>query len=704
MTVVFLKIVNMSIAAGWLVLAALLLRILLSRAPKWSHVLLWGIVALRLLFPFSIESALSLIPSTETVQPSIMMDASPSIDSGIHSIDQMVNPVISQVFEPAPYASANPLQILIPVSSIIWLTGIVLLIVYTLISYGILHRKVRTAIPMGERVYQSEHIGTPFVLGIFRPRIYLSFAMDPADQELVIAHEKAHIHRKDHWWKPLGFLLLTIHWFNPLMWIAYAMLCRDIEQACDEKVVKNLAYEQRADYSQALLNCNVQRRFISACPLAYAEVGVKKRIKSVLSYKKPSFWLILTALLTCILVAVCFLTDPLKPDDSIKLTERHDSMVQYSVDLETIGSGSLYAEQWVNGTCVRSAPVTMTELVQDIQITMNERREDGSITGIDVQISTDQFGGSLMTFFQFPKDHSTIGWSFTTYEMDKTVSITSGTEMILAAMAFDLGNGVRAYDCETLINEPERLETADSMIIIRACWDSEPLPVQMEEPASIPKEVLRIEDVIMLSEKGQDLTWEDFENYDYYETGSGLYIRVHPIDDLFSLWIGGAGPDSEPVYIYLSTNDDSAASIDIRNGHVKEYVTDPVGMTYSQIQALFDTIESSPQTASSPQAYIEAHVEEYERLVMYDMFVLRYCFEQFLAEDQTGLHGHIMASVCQKVIENYEEALLIDGPMPATGQEWFDLLLQNAKTLDAQYNDEEMQRMYPVSWMLLTML
>ena len=310
MNELFLKIINMSISASWLVLAVLLLRFVLKKAPKWVNVLLWGIVAVRLAFPFSIESALSLIPSAETIPPNIGMNTTPTINSGINAINNAVNPIISQSNTPMAGASVNPLQITIGIFEYIWIFGMIALALYTAISYWRLHRKVDTAVRYKDNIFQSENVKSPFVLGIIKPRIYLPFNMNGQDLEHVVAHEQAHIHRKDHWWKPFGFLLLTIHWFNPLVWLAYVLLCRDIELACDEKVIKELGNEQRADYTQALVACSVNRRMIAACPLAFGEVGVKDRVKSVMNYKKPAFWGVVLAVIVCVFVAVCFLTNP----------------------------------------------------------------------------------------------------------------------------------------------------------------------------------------------------------------------------------------------------------------------------------------------------------------------------------------------------------------------------------------------------------
>ena len=321
MSAFFLKTVNMSISASWLVLAVLLLRLVLKKAPKWVSVLLWGFVAIRLICPISIESILSLIPSAETIRPDIMLDPTPELHTGIQSINSAINPIVTQSFAPEPGVSMNPLQLWIPLAAIGWLAGVGVMLIYTAVSYLLLRRKVATAVLLRDNIYQSENVDSPFVLGVVRPKIYLPFRMDRQSLKHVIAHEQAHIRRKDHWWKPVGFLLLTVYWLNPLMWLGYILLCRDIELACDEKVIKALDNQNRADYTQALVTCSVRCRSIAACPLAFGEVGVKERVKSVMHYKKPAFWIILAAIMVCIAVAVCFLTDPVHTPDTVSIVD-----------------------------------------------------------------------------------------------------------------------------------------------------------------------------------------------------------------------------------------------------------------------------------------------------------------------------------------------------------------------------------------------
>ena len=309
MAEIFQKALNMSIAAGWLILAVIALRLLLRRAPKRFRLLLWAVVGLRLALPWSIESALSLIPSAQTLPEGIMLERAPVLDTGISSLNGAINPGFTAAFTPELGASANPLQVVLPIAAALWMRGAAAMLLWALVSWLRLRKRVREAVRLEENVYECE-IASPFVLGLFRPRIYLPFSLENGERELVLAHERAHITAGDHIIKPLGWLLLAAHWYNPLVWLAYALFCRDIELACDERVVRGLSLSDRADYSQALLDLSRPRGGVRACPLAFGESSVKGRVKSVLSYKKPAFWLVLLAVVVCVGAAVCFLTDP----------------------------------------------------------------------------------------------------------------------------------------------------------------------------------------------------------------------------------------------------------------------------------------------------------------------------------------------------------------------------------------------------------
>ena len=402
MNELFLKIINMSISASWLVLAVLILRFVLKKAPKWINVLLWGIVAIRLICPFSFESTLSLIPSAETIPLNIGMDTTPTINSGISAINNAVNPIISQSNTPMAGASVNLLQITIGIYEYIWIFGMIALALYTAISYWRLRRKVDTAVRYKDNIFQSENVSFPFVLGIIKPRIYLPFKMNGQYLEYVVAHEQAHICRKDHWWKPLGFLLLMIHWFNPLMWLAYVLLCRDIELACDEKVIKELCNEQRGDYTQALVACSVNRRMIAACPLAFGEVSVKERVKSVMNYKKPAFWVIIISVIVCVGVAVCFLTNPKQDSYTLRIVVpagSQEKFVYTDEEVNTIrNSIKIWSGDGLGDTEVILSPVnkttetryTATYLTHGMPVEFDAEKDTWFKIGVNMQNSTNE--------------------------------------------------------------------------------------------------------------------------------------------------------------------------------------------------------------------------------------------------------------------------------------------------------------------------
>ena len=311
MAAVFLKLLNLSISASWLVLAVLVLRLISKRSPKWVNVLLWGIVALRLVLPFSIESALSLIPSAETVSPAaVQFDPAPTITSGVSVIDNVVNPPLSEHFSAVPTASVNPLYVWTEIAGWVWLIGLGAMLLYALVSYLRLRRRVSVSLPIQDHIYLCDALSSPFILGVVKPHIYLPSGLDEVQRQNVLAHEQAHLARRDHWWKPLGFALLAVYWFNPVLWLAYTLLCRDIELACDERVIRTMDESAVKTYSTVLLACSMPRKAAITCPLAFGEVGVKERVRNALHYKKPAFWVVAASVAVCVVVAVCFLTDP----------------------------------------------------------------------------------------------------------------------------------------------------------------------------------------------------------------------------------------------------------------------------------------------------------------------------------------------------------------------------------------------------------
>ena len=305
MSTVFLTLLNTSIMASWTMVAVVVLRLVLRKAPKWTVCLLWAILAVRLVLPFSFESSFSLIPSAEVIPTNITQSQTPAIYSGIPQINSAVNPVLLQTT-----TREGALEDILTVLSVAWAAGVGLMLLYSVVSWLLLRLRVRASLRYQDNIYLCDHIQSPFVLGVLAPRIYIPSGLEEGALDHVLAHERAHIRRLDHLWKPLGYCLLSIHWFNPLLWIGYILLCRDIERACDEKVLARIGDAGKAGYANALLECSAHRRMILTCPVAFGEVGVAARVKNALRYKKPAFWVIAISLLLCCGAVMCFLTDP----------------------------------------------------------------------------------------------------------------------------------------------------------------------------------------------------------------------------------------------------------------------------------------------------------------------------------------------------------------------------------------------------------
>ncbi len=386
----FIHLFNLSVSATWLIAAVIILRLALKKlAPRWTVCLLWAVVGLRLIIPFSIESDLSLIPSVETLNPDaiytseeapaeisdavlenpnsfaenlpnvvppitnidqadpelpIIENDAPQtipdrefIQSGIKPVDDRVNGAISSAVDKRP--TDNPMKAFAERGFIVWAVGAALMAVYASVNYLLLKRRVSESLPEGVNIRRSENVGSPFILGIIKPKIYLPFGLSPETEAHIIAHERAHLKRLDHLIKPFGYILLTVYWFNPLVWIAYILLCRDIETACDEKVVAKMSDEARKAYAGALLECGIKRSSIAACPVAFGEVGVKQRVKNALTYKKPMFWIIIVAVILSVALSVFFLTAP--PED----VEKDESESSESIDSSDVSEESVESRE-----------------------------------------------------------------------------------------------------------------------------------------------------------------------------------------------------------------------------------------------------------------------------------------------------------------------------------------------------------------------
>lgn len=314
---IFVKLLNMSISASVLILIAVLLRGVLRRSPKWIHCLLWGLVAVRLVCPLSFESSFSLAPRADFVETKLgvqredgrYMNSATDVSKMLNDdLDNAQNKNLANKGNADRQGDWKKI-------SWTWFVGAVLLLSYAAISYLRFRKKVQASVRLRDGIYVCDNIRTPFILGVIRPGIYLPSDMDEVQTDNVIAHERAHLSRLDQVWKPLGYCLLAVYWFNPLCWLAYVLFCRDMELACDEKVIRDMDVEDKKVYSRVLLSFSDPSHRIAAGPLAFGEIGVKKRIQSVLNYRKPAFWMVGLAILALVVTSLCFLTNPKAAND-----------------------------------------------------------------------------------------------------------------------------------------------------------------------------------------------------------------------------------------------------------------------------------------------------------------------------------------------------------------------------------------------------
>jgi len=404
---IFLKLLNMSITAGWFILAVLCVRLILRKIPKWVNCFLWGAVAVRLICPFSIESQFSMLPSAEPVQSSTIVQGEvqndiPSIDSHLTIVENTINPMLAETFAYNGPESMAPLRSVTYAAGFFWVCGMILLLICATGSMIRLHRFVREAVCVRDNIYICDAVKSPFILGIARPRVYLSSALGGKEMNYIIAHESAHLKRKDHWWKPLGYLLLCIHWFNPLCWAAYALFCKDIELACDEKTARDMTFHEKKEYSEILLSCTKQRSLVMVCPLAFGEVGVKERVKSVLNYKKPALWIMMAAVAVCVILAICFMTNPAK-EYRIRITIPAGSTETFCyLDEEISPKGNtltIYAGEGLGDTEIKLLPVEVREenaydepvyITPGMPVEMDVEKGAWFKIGVNIQNQTDK--------------------------------------------------------------------------------------------------------------------------------------------------------------------------------------------------------------------------------------------------------------------------------------------------------------------------
>lgn len=526
------KLFNMSLTASVAIVLVILLRLLLKKAPKVISYALWGVVLFRLLCPMSIGSNFSVYnlfdaPAQESgtitsvieyVPSNIVHTEYPSVALPVPGISDVINEALPQGQE---QLVADPLEAPMSITTYIWMIGVLVMVIYSIVSYIRLRRKLSVVVPLRDNIFIADDIKSPFVVGLFRPKIYLPCNLGDKEQEYIILHEQHHIKRLDHVMKALAFLALAIHWFNPLVWVAFILASKDMEMSCDEAVIRKIGGDVRADYSASLLTLATGRRIIAGTPLAFGEGDTKGRINNLSKWKKPAVWVVLVAVVACVVLAVCLLTNPSQTRDTMKWAQ--------SLSVEDVASADLVVyPQAADKQFKQLSAEELSEMVALINESKGKYR-----------IEHEELAGGGISFYITMKD----GTSHSVENIGNTYLVIDG-EYYEASYNWLNGWSKRFGEGNTRIPD---------------------------QYFSVP---LTLDEVLELSQRGHELIWGDFNSYKYYETGSGLYIRVYEIDDDFSLWIGGSGPEYElePMYIYLALKDDIDTHIDIRDGNVAEFI------------------------------------------------------------------------------------------------------------------------------------
>ena len=883
---IYMEVLDMSKTASIVILVVILARLLLKKAPKVFSYALWVVVLFRLLCPVTFEAPVSIVPEMSSVsQGYTLSEESISVFGAGEAAYQAIGDALNgglgiqhiRTTEKTEtgmtkYVTTDWWSVWILFGQYVWMAGVAGMLIYSAVSYLKIRKKLSVIVPLRDNIFIADDIKSPFVVGLFRPRIYLPCNLGDKEQEYIILHEQHHIKRLDHIMKALAFLALAIHWFNPLVWVAFILAGKDMEMSCDEAVIRKAGGDIRADYSASLLTLATGRRIIAGTPLAFGEGDTKGRIRNLANWRKPAFWVVLVAVAACVVLAVCLLTNP----------NSSSRVLKYSYTSYLSGSQQTKVMQAYNLE-KKALSVTVnfetTEGPVMIELAYGHKKNGADNEWIYNEPVSMALGESRT--FTVPADHH---FTFTATSLDGA----NGNVMFVFTESKSTENQLNNSDEVTpdkITFEAEVLEAHDGYFLVKPepSWainsaDQIEVPMKNMDPALEPqvgdiieisysgeiletypvrlKEVygirviaettkLTLDDVIILSRYGYDLSWSDFENYDYIETGSGLYIRVYEINEMYKLWIGGAGPDRDPMYIYLALADDLDTRIDIRDGGVEEFIAAdhsevlltnaihdaileankpskpdglyhcasfallsletvsgtplagatnhmetvtvyglalhqgygfsghtfheaagshiPVAITFdvvdgkyvlkdywtprdgsyyvedirnkfpdeiedealdtqkyirAQIQTcydkavryggvatdyaveyLFEVIESSPVASSRPAAYIDAHPIEYQELLYYGNYTLRYVFSEFLKGSQTGLRGHLMREVLDDLAPEAQLRLYAE-----TGQEYFDEWKAAAIRVGEQHDAEWIKANQPAIGLLLQML
>lgn len=669
---VFPRVVNLSAVASIVILFVILARFLLRKAPKIFSYALWGVVLVRLLLPLSIPSPFSAIPriqTTGTVQintalPKIEFETPADRQENIQNLEQSVEQEIPYV----PTATVIPPAAYL---SLLWLAGMGFMILYSVLSYHKLQKQVRISIPLRDNIYIADDIRSPFVMGLLRPRIYLPDHLSQHEQEYIILHEQHHIRRLDHWVKALAFLALTIHWFNPLVWVAFVLSARDMEMSCDEAVIRRAGEGIRAAYSASLLTLATGRRIIAGTPLAFGEGDTKGRIRNLANWKRPAFWVILICLILCIVLTVCLLTNPVEDNEMAE------------------------GNTWYFGTVVDSA-----------MSVVNEGDHEGRSY---ITIHCDDGEERLLWLGQF---------------CEKPEEILGKYVMVRSTIEQDTGLPIAI---DITISEPAIRESMDEAIhqAILAHHSGKYLGGQCQTAHFYQ---LSSEETGIVTDSGvrfqSEISVYGIVLYQEYNLTNGILEDVSgsriPTVLTFSVDKDGKLVLTEywePRDGMLYASDIKAKFKDRPYPDTGKYLAEQELSTYGQameyfgvgtdvlIHTLFSDIVTFSQWHDSFADLMESCNTQISMLRACGTDTLKYCFQKFLSGGQEDLYGQTMAYVCNEIMESMGETGLENWSYQRSGQDWFKAFASRANQLGQNLwaTPDDLKVQYPGSWVYLNM-
>lgn len=663
----FLQVLNMSLTASYVIVFVMIVRLCLKKSPKIFSYGLWSVVFFRLVCPFSFESLYSLLPQRAEVIPSdIMYAQTPQINSGIASVDQVINSILPPA---TPTASVNPIQIWITIGAIVWVIGILVLFLYSLVTVRRLHRHLQSVEELSNGIYEVQGLQTPFVFGLIKPSIYLPTGLSIHERSYILTHEKTHIRRFDHIIKPIAFIVLCIHWFNPLVWISFLLMSEDMELSCDERVIKELGSNIKKDYATSLLALSTGRRIIGGCPLAFGENDTRSRIKNILNYKKLTFWGALILVIAVGIIGIGLISNPKSEDiDNLMTLVMNQEQIKVH-QMEHSGFTYLSGQElgkWMESVTWKEKKVSSPYELSATYIIEN-LRGDGSRSEVHLYESEPTlarvFYEESWKYYQIDSDaYNNFKFLVVTrnyfeeYTKSSTISAT-----------------LREYKSGTYVTEGEINDEIATNKLVNLL--NQGILTYKQSIQDMPQ----IEDYIQIIIEAL----EEVNIYYYYEEEDVHYIErpyvgIYKISDTVAEGIKGIlSSSSEKV------NLDENTSISIED----------------RLTSLFETLMSSSKAYNDPSDYIRANPDVFEEIVSYGDRTLVYCYNLFEKRGQTGLKGQLMMAACRTLVVDEDIDIVA-----RTGEEWYDDFRENAMQLSIRLGQNEFEKTMPKSYLLLRVL